>query len=161
MAGRPDAPCMALIAVLFAAVAAWARAAAAVPPAAAVSSGSAAWTLYQQAASGVAYGGGSVPSSVLAHVFRTPLDAILASNVYSGSNARLRRTVRDLQDGKAIKVVAIGGLATNGTAATQPGRNDYFAQFVSYLQQVCVPPPPPPPPGASRTLPEPSAAGTL
>lgn len=74
--------------------------------------------------------------SVFDHGFRTPLDAVLASNVYTGSNSRLRRVISDLTAAKPVKIVAIGGLATNGSDASNPGKNDYFAQYIAYLAKA-------------------------
>lgn len=74
--------------------------------------------------------------NVLAHKYTTPLWQIQSSNVYTAGNARYRRVVNDLRKGKAVKVVAIGGLATNGSDATNPGRNDYFALYVKYLSRA-------------------------
>lgn len=71
--------------------------------------------------------------NVLAHKFSTPLWQIQSSNVYTAGNARYRRVINDLRKGQPIKVVAIGGVATNGSDATAPGRNDYFAQYVNFL----------------------------
>lgn len=71
--------------------------------------------------------------NVLGHRFSTPLWQIQSSNVYTAGNARYRRVINDLRKGTPIKVVAIGGVATNGSDATQPGRNDYFALYVNYL----------------------------
>ena len=74
--------------------------------------------------------------NVLNHRFSTPLSQIQASNVYTAGNARYRRVINDLRKGKPIKVVAIGGLATNGSDATSPGRNDYFALYINYLAKA-------------------------
>lgn len=74
--------------------------------------------------------------NVLSHRFSTPLWQIQSSNVYTAGNARYRRVVNDLRKGTPIKVVAIGGVATNGSAATSPGRNDYFAQYVNFLAKA-------------------------
>jgi hypothetical protein len=71
-----------------------------------------------------------------AHEFSTPLEAVQASNARLGSGARLRRVVSDLLAGKAVKVVAIGGVATNGSDASAPGKNDYFARYVQYLARA-------------------------
>lgn len=68
-----------------------------------------------------------------AHEFSAPLAAVQASNSYTGGNGRLRRVVSDLSSGRPIKVVAIGGAATNGSDATQRGVNDYFARYVAFL----------------------------
>lgn len=98
------------------------------------------WAVYQAQAASVSYGdsstGDALGSVMRAHSFRTPLQRILASDVYSGSNARLRRVVNDLMTGKAVKVVAIGGVATNGTDASRPGTNDYVAQYVRCVCSV-------------------------
>lgn len=94
------------------------------------------WRQYLSDASAVSVGTTPTASplqNVLKHQYSTPLRAVQASNAYTGSNARLRRVVSDLQAGKAIKIVAIGGVATNGSDASQPGRNDYFTQYVTYL----------------------------
>jgi len=69
----------------------------------------------------------------LAHEFSTPLDAVQSSNVFTGSATRLRRVVKDLAAGHPVTIVALGGLATNGSDASSPGKNDYFARYVSYL----------------------------
>lgn len=140
-----------------------------VPAGAAVDAGSPAWTAYQQAQAGVQYESGSVPASVTAHKFRTPLDRILAADVYAGSNARLRRVVADLASGRPVRIAAIGGVATNGSDATQPGVNDYVAQYAAYLKEVrpcgpCCPKPMCacvcvcPPPNRRAARPSPSAA---
>jgi hypothetical protein len=71
--------------------------------------------------------------NVLDHKFSTPLWQIQSSNVYTAGNARYRRVINDLRKGQPIKVVAIGGVATNGSDATTPGKNDYFAQYINFL----------------------------
>lgn len=74
--------------------------------------------------------------NVLAHKFSTPLWQVQSSNVYTAGNARYRRVVNDLRKGKSVKVVAIGGLATNGSDASAPGKNDYFALYINYLARA-------------------------
>jgi len=74
--------------------------------------------------------------NVLNHKFSTPLWQIQSSNVYTAGNARYRRVINDLRKGRPIKVVAIGGVATNGSDATSPGRNDYFALYINYLARA-------------------------
>lgn len=68
--------------------------------------------------------------------FTTPLSHLQASNVYQASNARFRRVVDKLLLGNPVKIVAIGGVATNGSAASTPGSDDYFALYVKYLQRA-------------------------
>ncbi|KAI8469582.1 MAG: hypothetical protein J3K34DRAFT_522045 [Monoraphidium minutum] len=98
---------------------------------------SATWASYLRAEAAARPGGAAAASPLAAvfssHGYSTPLDAVKSSNVYTGGNARLRRVVNDLLGGAAVKIVAIGGPATNGSDASQPGRNDYFAQYVNYL----------------------------
>lgn len=79
---------------------------------------------------------GSALDPVLTYQFSTPLEAVQSSNSYTGSNNRLRRVVTDLLAGKPVKVVAIGGVATNGSDASRPGTNDYFASYVAYLTRA-------------------------
>jgi hypothetical protein len=74
--------------------------------------------------------------NVLGHRFSTPLWQIQSSNVYTAGNARYRRVINDLRNGRPIKVVAIGGVATNGSDASSPGRDDYFALYVNYLARA-------------------------
>eukprot|EP00882_Tetradesmus_deserticola_P011320 GHRQ01011971.1.p1 GENE.GHRQ01011971.1~~GHRQ01011971.1.p1 ORF type:complete len:212 (+),score=62.26 GHRQ01011971.1:445-1080(+) len=74
--------------------------------------------------------------SVLDYSFATPLRQVQASQVYQAGNTRFRRVVNDLQNGKPVKIVAIGGVATNGTAASSPGINDFFALYVKYLKRA-------------------------
>jgi hypothetical protein len=71
-----------------------------------------------------------------AHDYSTPLAGVRASNSYTGGNTRLRRVVRDLLGGKPIKVLAVGGRATNGSAASDPGRSDYFARYAAFLARA-------------------------
>jgi len=78
----------------------------------------------------------SLTTVLTAHDFSTPLQGIKASNSYTGSNARFRRVVKDLLAGKPVKVVAIGGVATNGSDASDPGRNDYFTRYVAFLARA-------------------------
>eukprot|EP00878_Enallax_costatus_P011909 GHUV01012433.1.p1 GENE.GHUV01012433.1~~GHUV01012433.1.p1 ORF type:complete len:455 (+),score=84.82 GHUV01012433.1:690-2054(+) len=68
--------------------------------------------------------------------FTTPLQQIQASNVYQAGNARFRRVVDKLMTGNPVKVVAIGGLATNGSDASNPGTDDYFALYVKFLKRA-------------------------
>jgi hypothetical protein len=77
---------------------------------------------------------GDALGSVMDYQFSTPLSQMQSSHVYQASNARYRRVVHDLLVGNPINLVAIGGVATNGSDASNPGRNDYFALFVNYLQ---------------------------
>src|SRR5690349_19702222 len=74
-------------------------------------------------------------SAVYDWTFTTPLQQIQAANVYQAGNARFRRVVDKLMTGNAVKVVAIGGLATNGSDASSPGIDDYFALFVKFLRR--------------------------
>lgn len=101
--------------------------------------GASAWDKFNEQTSGLVLSGASVGDQlgpVMAHQFSTPLTQIQSSNVYSAGNARFRRVINDLRQGKAVKIVALGGLATNGSDASQPGRNDYFALFVNYLARA-------------------------
>ncbi|GBF91604.1 hypothetical protein Rsub_04344 [Raphidocelis subcapitata] len=79
---------------------------------------------------------GALNKVLTAHDFSTPLSSALGSVAYTGGNGRLRRVVSDLLAGKPVKIVAIGGLATNGTDASAPGKNDYFAIYVDYLSKA-------------------------
>jgi hypothetical protein len=79
---------------------------------------------------------GDALRGVLDYSFATPLRQIQASNVYQAGNARFRRVVNDLQRGEPIKIVAIGGVATNGTDASSPGTDDFFALYVKYLKRA-------------------------
>jgi hypothetical protein len=79
---------------------------------------------------------GDALRGVLDYSFATPLRQIQASNVYQAGNARFRRVVNDLQRGNPIKIVAIGGVATNGTDASSPGTDDFFALYVKYLKRA-------------------------
>lgn len=99
------------------------------------------WAAYARgmraAAPGGARGAAAGPLvNVFSYDFSTPLEAIQSSNVYTGGNSRVRRVVSDLLSGRPIKVVAIGGLATNGSDASSPGRNDYFALYANYLSRA-------------------------
>lgn len=73
---------------------------------------------------------------VLDHTYSTPLAQIQASNVYTAGNARYRRVVHDLVVGTPVKIVALGGVATNGSDASRPGSNDYFALYINYLKRA-------------------------
>jgi hypothetical protein len=98
-----------------------------------------AWDRFNGQTSSLKLGQSSVGDSlgpVMAHKFSTPLSQVQASNVYTAGNARYRRVVNDLANGKAIKVVGIGGVATNGSDASAPGRNDYFAMYINYLARA-------------------------
>jgi hypothetical protein len=107
---------------------------------AALSSGDmAAWRDYIRETAASAVGGSQLGNSlqtVLTHAYSTPLEAVQASNAYTGANARLRRVVSDLAAGKPVKVVAIGGPATNGSDASQRGRTDYLSRYVAYLSRA-------------------------
>jgi hypothetical protein len=116
--------------------AATAAATAAAPAATGAVAGSPIWGAYQRQAAAAYGGNGTDLSSVMVHAYRTPLDSVLGADVYTGSNARLRRVVNDLQNGNAITVLAVGGVATNGSDASQPGANDYVAQYIAYLQNA-------------------------
>lgn len=97
------------------------------------------WERYTSQTAGLMLGQTSMADqmgNVLSHQFSTPLWQIQSSNVYTAGNARFRRVVNELRKGRPIKVVAIGGLATNGSDATSPGRNDYFALYVNYLARA-------------------------
>ncbi|KAF6266244.1 hypothetical protein COO60DRAFT_443433 [Scenedesmus sp. NREL 46B-D3] len=74
--------------------------------------------------------------SVLDYSFTTPLRQIQGSQVYQAGNARFRRVVDDLQRGNPVTIVAIGGVATNGSDASNPGTNDFFALYVKYLRRA-------------------------
>ncbi|KAF8057892.1 hypothetical protein HT031_005838 [Scenedesmus sp. PABB004] len=97
------------------------------------------WGIYNVQRQGVRVGGlvqGDALRGVLDWPFTTPLAQVQASNVYSAGNARMRRVVDQLTRGEAVKVVAIGGVATNGSDASQPGSDDYFALYVKYLKRA-------------------------
>ncbi|GBF91597.1 hypothetical protein Rsub_04337 [Raphidocelis subcapitata] len=97
------------------------------------------WASYVKELSSAEVGTKSLSTSlskVLSHTYSTPLPAVLSSNSYTGANARLRRIVADLMAGRAVTVAAVGGLATNGTDASEPGRSDYLARFVTYLERA-------------------------
>lgn len=114
-------------------------AAAAVSAAAAPVATAGTWDKYTGQTAGLLLGQlsmGDQLGNVLGHKFSTPLWQIQSSNVYTAGNARYRRVVNDLRKGNPVKVVAIGGLATNGSDATTPGKNDYFAQYVNYLARA-------------------------
>jgi hypothetical protein len=107
------------------------------PPAAAATAG--AWDKFTGQTAALMLGQlsmGDQLGNVLNHKFSTPLQQIQSSNVYTAGNARYRRVIDDLRKGKPIKVVAIGGVATNGSDATSPGKNDYFALYINYLAKA-------------------------
>lgn len=79
---------------------------------------------------------GDTLRGVLDYAFSTPLNQIQSSNVYQAGNSRFRRVVDDLRKGNPIKIVAIGGVATNGSDASRPGIDDYFALYVKYLKRA-------------------------
>jgi hypothetical protein len=72
-----------------------------------------------------------------AHRFTTPLQQVRSSAAYTGPNARLRRVVDALQrggsGGSKVKVVAIGGVATNGSDASAVGSTDYVSRYANFL----------------------------
>jgi len=76
---------------------------------------------------------GSKLGDVLKYNFTTPLASVQRANAYRGGGTRMRRVVNALTTGQPIKVVAIGGIATNGSAASLAGSNDYVALFAGYL----------------------------
>jgi hypothetical protein len=97
------------------------------------------WAGYMQDLERVHVGSETLKESlgrVLSHEYSTPLPAVQSASVYTGGNARLRRVVADLTYGRPVTIVALGGLATNGSDASAPGKNDYFARYVSYLAKA-------------------------
>lgn len=97
------------------------------------------WATYNMQRQNIRIGSqitGDTLRSVLDHSFATPLKQIQSSNVYQAGNARMRRVVHDLQRGNPIKIVAIGGVATNGSDASSPGSDDFFALYVKYLKRA-------------------------
>jgi hypothetical protein len=97
------------------------------------------WNAYVHDINALTIGGqqlGGTVENALNHAYSTPLGPVIASNAYTGGDARLRRVVSDLAAGKNVKIVALGGRATNGSDASAPGRSDYFARYVSYLARA-------------------------
>jgi hypothetical protein len=133
---RPAAAALAALALLAAAGAALAAPAATTALNAAQASE---WQAYIQDVQALSVGGqqlGGSLQNVLNHAYSTPLTSVIASNAYTGGDARLRRVVADLLAGRNVKVVALGGRATNGSDASAPGRSDYFARYVTYLARA-------------------------
>lgn len=94
------------------------------------------WQAYNEDISSISIGTSNLGTRlgpVLNYQFGTPLEAIQAANVYTGGNARMRKVVNSLLAGNPIKVAFIGGVATNGSAASRPGSNDFVALYISYL----------------------------
>jgi hypothetical protein len=73
--------------------------------------------------------------SVLDYSFSTPLKRVQIAETSAPTN-RFRRVVNDLLQGKQIKLVAVGGVATNGSNASNPGSNDYIAIYANYLMRA-------------------------
>jgi hypothetical protein len=138
---RASAPCVPLAgvtALLIVALASFVPhgAAVAAPSAAAISRE---WSVYNVQRASMRVNGALLSDSLrgpLDWTFTTPLASALSSNVYTGSGARMRRVVHALSRGDAVKIVAIGGAATNGSDASRPGEDDYFSLYVNYLKRA-------------------------
>jgi hypothetical protein len=97
------------------------------------------WSDYNQRLSQLSVGGQTMESRlgpVLTHNFTTPLASVQRANAYKGGGTRMRRLVNSLTTSQPVKVVAIGGIATNGSAASLAGSNDYVALFAGYLTKA-------------------------
>jgi len=71
-----------------------------------------------------------------AHRFSTPLHQVRSAAAYSGTNSRMRRVVDSMSrasGGQRFKVVAVGGVATNGSDASAVGSTDYVSKYANYL----------------------------
>lgn len=96
------------------------------------------WDAYNQARMQTSVGSNSFGTSlrsVLDYSFSTPLNRVQIAETSAPTN-RLRRVVNDLLSGKQIKLVAVGGVATNGSNASNPGSNDYVAIYANYLMRA-------------------------
>lgn len=78
---------------------------------------------------------GHLLGRVLQHQYTLPMEQVSKGLVYTGSNFRLRKVVRDLVVSKRpIKVGAIGGSITNGAKASVIGQTDWFSLVGTYLK---------------------------